>query len=286
MRILLLGTGTPRYDLERAGPSQLLDIEGQYILIDCGPLATFRLFGSGIPLGQIDTLFFTHHHHDHNADFPVFILASWYHGRKGLKIFGPEGTRDFIFRVLEIYKPDFTGRQNVFQRHGLLDPEIQELDSGRTYQMEWGEVSTWRTKHNPPNLAYRFTASGRSVVFTGDTAYQEELSDFARGADVLVHEAHMAKPVGSLQLTTEEPTPENIYAASMRPHEKRIWEGLKAIHSSPEEAAMIAQAAGVKKLVLSHISPFRDVKDMRSKASAHFSGAVIIGEDLMTIEVE
>src|SRR3989304_2314400 len=113
MKITLLGTGSPPPSLERAGPSQILEIDGQRILVDCGPGTTYQLLKAGIHLAQVKQLFFTHHHMDHNVDFPYFLIASWGLGRRSLGVFGPRGTREWVEAFLRLYEEDIRQRMTL-----------------------------------------------------------------------------------------------------------------------------------------------------------------------------
>jgi ribonuclease BN (tRNA processing enzyme) len=122
-------------------------------------------------------------------------------------------------------------------------------------------------------LAYRFDSSDRSIVISGDTAPSESLIRLAEGADVLVHEAMYLPAVDRM--------------VARNPSAPRLREHLLASHTSAEDAGRIAQAAGVKLLVLSHLAPADDpsVTDENwiDAAHVHFRGRVIVGKDLMEI---
>lgn len=123
-----------------------------------------------------------------------------------------------------------------------------------------------------PALAYRFDSVDRSIVISGDTTRSDALVRLAQGADVLVHEA--------------------LYAAVDRlvaavPNAPDLRRSILSHHTSAEDAGRVAQAAGVKLLVLSHLVPAEDpaVTDQMwvDAARAHFQGPVIVGKDLMEI---
>lgn len=285
MKITLLGTGSPPPSLERAGPSQILEIDGQSILVDCGPGTTYQLLKAGIHLAQVKQLFFTHHHMDHNVDFPHFLIASWGLGRRSLGVFGPRGTREWVEAFLRLYEEDIRQRMTLGRpEQGMFDIKFEELQNGSEFAGEGWEVKAIKARHNTLTLSYRFTSSGKSVVISGDTGYFEDLIRFARCADLLVLECTMGK---SIELPEEQIKEDDLYKSYKRSRDPKVWQALHEGygHHTPEEAGLAASQAGVKKLVLTHISPFRDIEDMKRQAKKNFSGEVIIGEDLMTIEI-
>jgi ribonuclease BN (tRNA processing enzyme) len=130
--------------------------------------------------------------------------------------------------------------------------------------------------HHPPvvrSFAYRFDASDRSIVISGDTARSENLAKLATGADVLVHSAMYPPAVRRL--------------AARVPNAASLEASILAHQTSAEDAGRVAQAAGVKRLVLSHLVPPDDpeVTDAMwiEAARTHFRGDVIVGKDLLEI---
>ena len=77
MRVYILGAGTPTPTAERFGSSYVVNVAGEYLMFDCGPAATHKLVKAGLWPTQIDYLFFTHHHFDHDVDYPCFLLCRW-----------------------------------------------------------------------------------------------------------------------------------------------------------------------------------------------------------------
>ena len=137
------------------------------------------------------------------------------------------------------------------------------------------KVTACLVRHPPIKqaYAYRFDAKDRSVVISGDTAYAPELAEFAKGADVLVHEVMYLPAIEAL--------------LQRLPNAKRLREHLIAAHTLPEDVGKIAADAGVKTLVLSHFVPGDDasITDEQWSAGArkYFKGQIIVGRDLMEI---
>jgi ribonuclease BN (tRNA processing enzyme) len=131
-------------------------------------------------------------------------------------------------------------------------------------------VSAVLVQHAPvfPAIGYRFDTPSGSVAFSGDTGPCENVVRLARGADILVHEVidvdFVARRVAKM------------------PNRDAIVAHLASSHTSPEDAARIAQRAGVKKLVLSHLVPGDDIpgEEWEARARPYFDGEVICGVDL------
>jgi ribonuclease BN (tRNA processing enzyme) len=137
------------------------------------------------------------------------------------------------------------------------------------------KVSSFLVRHPAIRqaYAYRFDASDRSIVISGDTAYVPELAEFARGADVLVHEIMYLPGVEGL--------------LKRLPNAHRLREHLLAAHTLPEDVGRIAARAGVKTLVLTHFVPGDDPSITDEQWSAgvrrYFSGRVVVGKDLLEL---
>ena len=97
MELTLLGTGCPKVDHKRFGPSNLISTKKTKVLIDCGSGVTQRLDQIKISTADIDALFLTHLHSDHVIDFYQLIISSWHSYRvKPWIIYGPKGTKKFV----------------------------------------------------------------------------------------------------------------------------------------------------------------------------------------------
>ena len=107
MYLTLLGTGCPKADDERFGPSNLVTTKKSIILIDCGSGVTQRLIQAKVSTANIDALFLTHLHSDHVIDLYQLIISSWHSYRdKPWKIYGPIGTKKFINHIMNAWKDE------------------------------------------------------------------------------------------------------------------------------------------------------------------------------------
>ena len=124
-----------------------------------------------------------------------------------------------------------------------------------------------------PALAYRFDTADRSIVISGDTAYSKNVLNLARGADVLVTKPSTCQ---ALERTVAK-----------APNAPRLLEHILASHTRVEDVGRLAEEAGVKTLVLSHLVPADDPlvteEIWRREARKHFSGDLIVARDLLEI---
>jgi len=209
---------------ERGANTASFAINGR-IVLDTGWYLTDRLLAAGVNPLDIEAVVFTHCHHDHIMGFPQILFyygISWENRpERPLRVFGPAG---------EIGRVVADGlRYLQFDRYPELNYaiEVTDLRGGQSFDLCGLRVSTCPARHNVPGLCYRFDdPAGASAVFSGDTSYNPDLVELARGATLLVHEASHG-------------------AASARGDER--WG-----HSGAPDAAEVARQAGVARLALVH----------------------------------
>jgi len=279
-RIILLGTkGGPRVgESGRSNPATLILANDVPYVVDCGYGTSRQLLNAGVPLNKLRYIFITHLHSDHSLELGPLIYNAWITGIPiRVDAYGPSGlrrmTQDFFnyqkfdidTRIVDEGRPD---PRKLVVAHDFNQP-------GLVMQNEDVKVSSCLVRHPPIKLAfaYRFDTKDRSVVISGDTAYAPELAEFAKGADILIHEVMYLPGVEAL--------------IRRLPNAKRLREHLLAAHTLPEDVGKIADRAGVKTLVLSHFVPGDDpsITDEQWAAGArkHFNGRIIVGKDLMEI---
>ena len=279
-RIVLLGTkGGPRVgEAGRSNPATLLLIDDVPYLVDCGYGVTKQLITAGVALDRLRYIFITHHHSDHNLEFGPLIYNTWITGLPAqIDAYGPPGLTKMAKQFFDYQKFDIDVR---IVDEGRTDPRklvtTHEISKpGIVLTNDDVKVSMCVVRHPPikDSYAYRFDAKDRSVVISGDTAYAPELAEFAKGADVLVHEVMYLPGIEAL--------------LKRLPNAKRLREHLMAAHTLPEDVGKIAAQAGVKTLVLTHFVPGDDASITDDQWSAdvrkHFKGQIIVGRDLMEI---
>lgn len=279
-RLVTLGSkGGPAIRPHGPSPtSSLLELGGRTIVVDCGLGVTRGLTDAGITLKTLDLVFITHLHSDHVLELGPLIHTAWTAGlATPVRVFGPAGIGDYWDGFLRSMTFDIDiriadeGRPDL---RGLV--EISEFSEGAVL-MEGGlRVAALRVDHPPVTdcFALRFEHGGGSIVFSSDTAYFPPLADFARGADILVHEAMLEAGVDRLVARTGN-------GARLREH-------LLASHSLAQQAGCIATQAGVRRLVLHHLIPADDPgigeADWVEAVRESWAGALTIARDGLVLE--
>ena len=278
-RLILLGTGGgPTPKPSRAAPSQVIVVNGDSYMIDCGNGVARQMVLAGIKLDSIRDIFITHQHSDHNADYGNLIWLSWAATLASrVNAYGPPPLEKMTRLFLEMNDYDIKTRMADEGRPSLRDMiAVHEIEAGGIVMRDANvTVTAAQVDHPPvtPAFAYRFDCPDRSIVISGDTRPSANLIRLARGADMLVHEVMYL------------PALEQVIGSE--PNAKSLREHLLASHTTTEQVGRIATEAGVKTLVLSHFvpggAPIIPDDVWRDAVSPHFSGNLIIGRDLLEL---
>ena len=278
-RLVLLGTGGgPRPRTANSASAQVIVSNGAAYVIDCGDGVARQMAFAGVPLASLRQVFITHQHSDHTADYGNLIWLAWTAGLSSrVDAWGPPPLERMTRLFLEMNQSDIDIRIANEGRVPLAPlVRVHELrDGGAVMSDDNLKVTATLVDHPPvvPAFAYRFDAVDRSIVISGDTAPSQKLVKLAAGADVLVHSVMYPPAIDRL--------------VARVPNAATLKASILAHQTSAEDAGRIAQDAGVKTLVLSHLVPPDDpaVTDGMWLAAArrHFHGAVIVGKDLLEI---
>jgi ribonuclease Z len=305
LKLTFLGTGAACPTIDRNVASLALTREGETMLFDCGEGTQRQMMRYGVSF-TFREIFFTHFHSDHMLGVTGLLrtlgLLNIFGGAErqdGLTLYGPRGARRILSHALEV------GIERV-----KFPVEIVELKVGDVIKRPEYDLVTFATEHRADTIGYalvehlrlgRFNPdrarelgipegplwgkihkgqpvslpdgrtitpaelvgaprTGRRVVISGDTRPCDGLREVARNADLLVHEATF----------------------SQEDHVRARETG----HSTALEAAELAQAAEVKRLVLTHISPrySREAPELLAEARGVFP-ATVVARDGMEVEV-
>ena len=298
--LLLLGTrGGPGVDLRRAMTASAVLVDGTPYLVDCGYGTVRDLYACGIRFGRIDTVFFSHLHNDHILDLPALLSLQWTGNKRSpTTVYGPYGTEAMVEGAKAFFAAD-VGIRDVDEGR-TIDPDKQyhghDLEATskpvQVYKDDKVAVSSIENAHFPErsrsrmpfrSLGYRFDTSERSIVFSGDTAFTENLVELARGADIYVSEIMDQAIYDQMEKRAKEE------AAKGNPN--NIWRHVAETHSTPTDVGRTAREAGVKTVVLNHLLPGSmiegklnfPVSTFIDGVRKEFSGEVIVADDLMVI---
>ena len=285
LRVHVLGAGTPTPTANRFGSAYVVALGDQHLMVDCGPAATHKLVKAGLWPTQIDHLFFTHHHFDHDVDYPCFLLCRWDQSignENQLQVYGPDLTETITERILGengAFAHDWKARVNhplsqrvYVNRGGTLPrkpPDVMARDVGPGLVCtgkNW-EMHAATAEHVQPyldSLAYRLDTSEGSIVFTGDTQPCQSVVELAQGADLML-------------------------CMCWDDQEVMLQNGEAEGQCGTTGAARMAQEAGVKQLAVVHIGPHLAAHGPMEKGigdiKAIFEGSLIFADELSVLDV-
>lgn len=288
MKIVFLGTGGTYPSKLRNVTSIAVQMPGEVVMFDCGEGTQRQLMHSSVSFMKIKKIFISHLHADHFLGLPGLIQSMSLNGREeDLTVYGPKGTEDTVEAILSL------GYFKSGYKVGAKD-----LRPGKTLEFSGYSVSCVAAEHTIPTLAFaleekprpgRFDIEkakslgvpegplfgrlqdgksvtvrgvtvtpemvlgsprpGRKLVYTGDTKPSKRIAKLAEGADVLIHDCTLDSSHKDL-------------ASSFG-------------HSTAEEAARVARAAGVGTLFLVHFSPrYDETSDLEKEAATIFKNTV------------
>jgi ribonuclease BN (tRNA processing enzyme) len=288
-RLVLLGTqGGPRQTGERAEPANLLIVRNKPYLIDAGNGVVRQLALAHFQPPDIHQIFITHNHDDHNADWGTLMGLAWTDGNTmPITVYGPPGTQSMLRGYLQYFAPNAAAHWMDSSRVPPADTmRAQDIAGpGLVYQDDNIRVTAAEnchyhfTKSTPgygwqKSYSFRFQTPDRAIVFSGDTGpCGHVLADFAKGADILVHEV-IDLPAIEQALRTGVP-PERM---------ERLMNHMRTEHSTPEQVGKTASEAGVKLVVLSHMVPAPTGANDAAYVDGvkkFYAGPVVVGRDLM-----
>jgi ribonuclease BN (tRNA processing enzyme) len=292
-RLITLGTlSGPNPRAGRAQSSNLLIVNGALYVVDAGDGVARRLAEAGINIREIGTIFITHHHDDHMAGLGTLLSIAWDQNRtKPINVYGPPRTAELVKAAVQYF---------------TISAEIRIADGGRTvpiaqvffghdvgtgviYQDANIKVTAVENSHfaihkgpasgKHKSYSYRFETPHRVIVFTGDTGPSDAVTELAKGADLLVTET----------VSWEDRKQRMIKAGqwqAMTPAEQAgIMRQATQGHLTLDDIGKMATRAGVKTVVLSHLTARADGTDdyasWTEEVKKHFSGQVLVAKDLM-----
>jgi ribonuclease Z len=254
-RVTFLGTGDA-LNGERAQSSLALPLSGdETMLIDTssGTVLLGRLEAAGIPLESVRHLFLSHRHFDHVGGFAPLLATLASLSEAPLLVHAAPDTLRALRNLLDLTLPgveDWLGKRLGWR----------ELIPGKPTEVGETEVTPFPLDHGLECVGFRIAHAGAVAVFSVDTRPTREIAENASGADLLVHDTYGPKDAA-----------DQAHAMG---------------HSTATDAGEAARAAGVRRLVLTHLrsSRFVDPGALAAEAETAFGGPVSAAEDLDMIE--
>jgi ribonuclease Z len=280
-RVTLLGTGAPDPSPDRFSASTLIEAGSHKLLIDAGRGATIRLAQLHIPLGEIETVFFTHYHSDHTIGLPDLWLTGWLPAPFGQRksafhVIGPEGAAALMANLERAYAADIEIRiaDQKLTRDGL-DYKVEEFThDGVVYDKDGIKVTAFAVDHGEfvkPAYGYRIDYRGHAVTISADTRVNENVVKYGTDADLLVHEVFAVKPE-----LMKSP----------------VIQVIAAHHATPQEAGTVFTRAHPRLAAYTHLSvigtakvPSVTAEEIAAMTRETYQGPLIVGEDLTAFEI-
>ncbi len=280
LSVVLIGTGSPLPNPDRACASTMVIAGDRAICVDTGRGAWLRMAQAGLMNPHM--LLYTHFHSDHISDFGEVMMNRFAIAGADtpMPIVGPPGVKKMVNGILDSFSMD---KQYRIDHHGWsvnekgYETEVTESQPGVILDDNGLKITMFEVDHLPvtPAVGYKFEYKGKSVVVSGDTKKVPRMTEMSQGCDILVHESMNRNMVEM---------------AAQNSDKRRAKQAMDILdyHTMTDEVAEIARDAGVKKLVLTHMVP----SPMNHAMEAMFvrgmkniyKGPMKVGSDLMEIK--
>lgn len=284
MRIILLGTGTPIIDVERMGPSTLIDLSNEYFLFDAGRGVVLQLSKANIDYDKIGVIFITHHHVDHISDLGDLLLTIWKSGRTNkIQIIGPPGTSEIVLTLLNrifIRDIEYTLALQNHLNSPMIDIrniiDVRDVTTGIVFQNEKVCIKAEYVEHGQeflkflqddwPSLGYRIETSQKVIAISGDCIDCIGLMKIAQNADILIQCCYLAE-------------------IEFKSQEFRLIANY--ILSSSDTIGKFATKYKIRMLVLTHFrkKSVNMMESIKSDIKKNFRGQLFLGYDLESIDI-
>ena len=260
LHVVLCGAGGPMPAPRASGPCVGIVAGNRLFIVDTGTDSTRNLQRLGYPPAAVEAVFLTHFHSDHIDGLGELATIRWATGDDAtpLSVYGPEGVDQIVAGFNTAYAQDYVYRN---AHHGdavapLAAAGMRAIpfdapadgELAKIYEGDGLVIEALRVQHAPvsPAVGYRFSYGGRTVLISGDTAQSDNITRFAMGVDLLVHEALAPNLIGMMEGAANGMG--NAIVA-------KIMFDVPDYHASPTDAAETARDAGVGHLLYYHIVP-------------------------------
>lgn len=283
MRIISLGTGMPSGRRSQAASAWLVELgNGDKFLFDIGTGSAANLGSLEIPYDYLDKLFISHLHTDHMGDLPALYVGGVVGNRVGpLRVWGPSGseprlgTAHSLKHLQEFLAWDIEGRKGRLPA-SAFEIEVHEFDYRGENQVVYEEngvtVRSWPAIHViDGSVSYSLEWKGLKFVFGGDTYPNKWFNEYAKDADLAIHECMMA--------------PE-LWVDKYKFPVARALEVATQIHTAPEAFGKIMSTIEPRMAVAFHFFNDPDTRFLTFEGvRSTYSGPLSMADDLMVWNV-
>ena len=281
IHVYVCGAGAPMPTMN-AGPCTAVIAGDRAFIFDTGSGSPRKLGLTSFPMDSVDSIFLTHLHSDHFDSLGEMLLLAWIGGSRDtpLPVYGPTGTIEVVNAFNAAYRID-SGFRTAHHGVEVANPAGRgglpsEIVPGVVYDEGGVKISAVRVSHSPvePALGYRIDYKDRSVSISGDTTFSFAFVNFSKGVDLMIHEGLQPEMVMTMRDALEK---NNLTAQA------KIMHDILDYHTSPEDAARAAKAAGADELLINHIVPPLPVKLLETlflgEAKKNFDGKIHLAND-------
>ena len=290
--LIILGTSAgPSLTPGRAQTSHLLTVNGTYYVVDAGDGVARRMARAGADVSKVGIIFLTHHHDDHTAGLGTLMSLAWDRQRtEPINVYGPPRTKELVDATVQYCSISADIRIADGGRSVPLEEVFfgHDVGTGEIYQDANIRVTTTENTHYSfhrgdaagryKSYSYRFETPDRVIAFTGDTGFSADVTALARNADILVTETSSCDDRRNSMIK------DGRWAAMSTAEREGIMRQATEGHMDLDNIGLLATQAGVRKVVLSHLTQRAESTDYEPWAEEvrkHFTGEVVIAEDLM-----
>lgn len=248
--LIFLGTGAGIQTKKRLESGILLKNGGCLnILFDPGSAIVERLLKSDITPCDIDYIFITHLHPDHTQGLSSILFGAKYQfalRKKDLTIIGPVGFKNFYSKLLGTYGHTITPE--------LYKIKIIEVKN-KSLLLDKFKVTSLKTLHTPESVGYRLQFDKKSITYSGDTDYCENLIKLSKKSNITILECSF---------------PDDIKIKN---------------HLTPKLAGIVARKSNSKTLILTHFFPICEKYDIIAQCRKEFKGRIIRAYDFLKVRI-
>lgn len=258
MRIMQLGKAAAYPDSRDWNVSYLIDMDGGYLLIEAPPSIANQLNRAGVTVSDIDWIYISHRHGDHILGLPILLVEQYARrSDKLINIVVQEDLADVVRQLPLLVYPELESYMNEHVRITVLN----ESNHFSTPLTQGFVLKASAGSHGVPSMAIRVQDKNNAIVYSGDTAGTDAITNLATDADVLIHEAGAA-------------------SQEMRSRKKRN-------HATPAEAGAIAARANCRQLWLTHLDRSSPdfITSCVNEAMSAFEGDISVVPDFQWITI-
>ena len=265
LNLTFLGTGTPRPNINKLGPSILLNYKNEEILLDVGRGTAVRLSQIGNDFSKINNIYISHLHYDHIVGLAdLWLTSNLWQKKQNTNVYGPKGIKKFCAGLTKSYDEDISYRYRDGNYSKLNCKNFTEVSEEKSLL----QIKPFKNSHGHIDKSYGFIINynNKKIVYSADTSYSENLIVNSKNSEILIHEIISVS--------------QNIYN-----NNKKIQD-VVASHTSVNQLINILKIVKPKLTILNHALLFGvSETDVLKSISNEYKGDVIFAKDFMSIDL-